>query len=64
VDLGIVRVIHKTKAYAFIKGLIDSGLEINCKEEAFPEEARIQGKNLKKDFSNMFNEVKSKIESI
>ena len=63
VDLGMIRVIYKTKAYAFIKGLIDSGLEIQCKEEAFPEEERIKGKKLKKDFSNIFEEIKSKIDS-
>ena len=62
VDLGMIRTLHKSKPFAFIKGLIDSGLEISCKEEAFPEEERIQGKNLKKDFSNKFNEIKSKLE--
>lgn len=62
VDLGMVRTIYKTKSYAFIKGLVDSGVEIKCKEEAFPEEERIQGKNLKKDFSSKFNEIKLKID--
>ena len=62
VDLGMARTIYKTKVYSFIKGLIDSGLEINCKEEAFPEEDRIQGKNLKKDFTKTFNEIKSEID--
>ncbi|MEA3414302.1 MAG: 50S ribosomal protein L18 [Nanoarchaeota archaeon] len=62
VDMGMIRMIHKSKPYAFIKGLIDADLKINCKEEAFPEEERIQGKNLKKDFSTKFNEIKSKLE--
>jgi len=62
VDLGMIQALHKTKVYAFIKGLIDSGIEINCKEEAFPEQDRIQGKNLKSDFSNKFNEIKSQID--
>ncbi len=62
VDLGMARTIYKTKVYSFIKGLIDAGLEINCKEEAFPEENRVEGKSLKKDFSKTFNEVKTKID--
>jgi large subunit ribosomal protein L18 len=64
VDLGMLRTIYKTKVYAFIKGLIDSDLEISCKNEAFPEEERIQGKSLKKDFSKYFETIKLKINSI
>ena len=47
IDFGMAKTIHKNKIYAFIKGLIDSGLEISCKEEAFPDEDRINGKHLK-----------------
>lgn len=47
VDLGMIRVLHKTKVFAFIKGLIDAGVEIATKEEAFPEEERISGEHLK-----------------
>ena len=50
VDFGMLRVLHKTKVYSFLKGLIDAGVQINCEEECFPEEDRIQGKHLKKDF--------------
>ena len=63
VDTGMIRMIHKSKPYAFIKGLIDAGLEINCKVEAFPEQDRITGKNLKSDFSSNFEKIKSEIES-
>ena len=56
VDFGMIRTIHKTKVFAFLKGLIDSGLKIACKEEAFPEESRIIKEDLK------FSEIKSKIE--
>lgn len=62
VDIGMIQAIHKTKVYAFIKGLIDSGLEIKCKEETFPEEDRIKGKHLKKDFSDTFEKIKSEID--
>ena len=61
VDVGMIRTIHKTKFFGFLKGLIDSGININCKPEAFPEEERIIGKSLKKDFSKKFEEIKSKL---
>ena len=61
VDVGMIRTIHKNKFYGFLKGLIDSGIKINCKQEAFPEEERIKGKNLKKDFSDKFEEIKLKL---
>ncbi len=62
VDFGMIRAISKNRAYAFVKGLIDAGIKINCSEEQFPEEERISGKNLKEDFSKTFKEIKSKIE--
>jgi large subunit ribosomal protein L18 len=60
-DFGMNRTIHKTKLFAFVKGLIDAGVEINCDEKTFPEEERIEGKNLKEDFSKQFKTIKSKI---
>ena len=56
-DLGMIRTIHKTKAFSFLKGLVDSGVKIECKEEAFPKEERI----MKKEFN--INEIKTKIDS-
>ena len=64
VDLGMIRTDPKTKVFSFIKGLIESGLKINCKEEVFPEQERIEGKNMKKDFSAEFKKVKEKLEGI
>jgi len=61
-DFGMLRTLHKTKLFSFLKGLIDGGIEINCKEESFPEEKRIKGENLKEDFSKYFNEIKSKMD--
>ena len=61
-DFGMIRVLHKSKPFAFLKGLIDSGLSIKQKKDAFPSEERIAGKNLKKDFSGKFKEIKSMIE--
>lgn len=62
VDFGMTRVLSKNRGYAFLKGLADSGIEIKCDEEQFPEEERISGKNLKEDFSETFKEIKSKID--
>lgn len=62
VDFGMIRVLHKNRAFAFLKGLKDSGIEVECKEEFFPNEDRIKGKHLKKDFSKIFEEIKLKIE--
>ena len=62
VDFGMTRVISKNKGYAFIKGVIDAGVEIKCGEEQFPEQERLEGKNMREDFSKTFQEIKSKIE--
>ncbi len=62
VDLGMIRIIHGNKAFAFIKGMIDAKLNVPCKKEAFPSEDRIKGKHLKKDFSKLVDEIKLKIE--
>lgn len=64
VDFGMLRTIHKTKPYSFLKGLIDSGLKINCKKEALPEEERIKGKHLKSDFSQTFEKIKLNLEKV
>ena len=64
VDFGMAQTLHKTKLFAFLKGAIDAGIEIKCKKEAFPEEEKIQGKNLKQDFSTIFREIKSNLEKI
>jgi large subunit ribosomal protein L18 len=61
-DIGMIGAINKSKVFAFIKGLIDAGVKIKCSKENFPEEERLSGKSLKKDFSERFKEIKSKIE--
>lgn len=62
IDLGMIRTVHKTKIFAFVKGVVDSGVELKTDEKAFPEEARIKGKNLKKDFTATFDKIKSSID--
>jgi large subunit ribosomal protein L18 len=60
-DMGMTSPIHKTRPYAFLKGLIDSGLKLAHDSKIFPEEDRIKGKNMKKDFSSVFEKIKSNI---
>jgi len=62
IDFGMIKNLHKTKIYAFMKGLVDSGLKIKFdkKKEIFPSEERIKGEHLKNKVP--FNEIKSKIE--
>ena len=64
VDVGMVRTLSKNKVFAFINGLVDSGLKIKCSKEKFPEAERIEGKSMKKDFSKTFKEIKLKLEKI
>jgi len=45
-DLGMMRTLHKSNIFGFIKGIIDAGIEISCKEEALPDEERIKGEHL------------------
>ena len=62
IDLGMNRTVHKTKIFAFVKGVVDSGVELKTDEKAFPEEDRIKGKNLKKDFTSTFDKIKLSID--
>ena len=62
VDLGMTRTLYKTRVYSFLKGLIDSGLKINCKNETFPDEKTICGQDLKNKID--FEKIKTKMEKI
>jgi len=59
-DLGMTRTLYKTRVYSFLKGLIDSGLKINCKDEAFPDEKTLQGQVLKNKVD--FEKIKKSME--
>ncbi|MBL7059170.1 50S ribosomal protein L18 [Candidatus Pacearchaeota archaeon] len=62
IDFGMIRSLNKTKMYAFVKGILDAGIKIECNEKVLPEEDRISGKHMKKDFSTTFSKIKSEIE--
>jgi len=61
-DFGMIRIIHKNKLFAFLKGLIDAGLKINCEKKSFPSEERIKGEHLKNKIN--FKEIKSKLDTV
>ena len=60
IDFGMIRPLHGTKIFAFLKGLTDAGIKIECKKEIFPNKERIMGESLKNKIS--FEEIKTKIE--
>lgn len=67
VDLGLQMKQHGSRVFAAIKGLEDSGLEVNAGENAFPEESRIKGEHIEEFKDNgivsNFENVKEKIMS-
>ena len=60
-DIGLIRNISKSKIYAFLKGVVDAGVEIPYNEKVFPDEARLQGKHLKTQVD--VNKIKKEIEN-
>ncbi|MGM5488233.1 MAG: 50S ribosomal protein L18 [Nanobdellota archaeon] len=46
VDLGFRTPKKGSRVFAVIKGLLDAGVQINCKEEKLPSEDRITGKHI------------------
>ncbi|MEX0932590.1 MAG: 50S ribosomal protein L18 [Candidatus Pacearchaeota archaeon] len=62
-DFGMIRTVYKNRIFAFLKGMVDSGVDLKHDKKTFPEEERIQGKSLKKDFSNEFSKIKANIEN-
>ena len=59
IDFGMIKMLHKTKTYGFLKGLKDGGLDLSCKEEFFPDEKRIKGEHLKNKIP--FEEILNRI---
>jgi large subunit ribosomal protein L18 len=62
VDFGMHLVLHKSREFAFINGLVDAGLKIKTEKEAFPDEARIKGEHMKNKIP--FTKIKENIEEI
>jgi large subunit ribosomal protein L18 len=59
-DLGMLRHIKKSRSYAFLKGVIDTGLNIKFQKDVFPDEKRLAGENTQ--VKELLNKIKEKIE--
>jgi large subunit ribosomal protein L18 len=59
-DIGLTRNVKKSRIYAFLKGVIDSGVKIKSGKEIFPDEKRIRGEHMKKEIN--FDEIKQNID--
>jgi large subunit ribosomal protein L18 len=58
-DIGLARNIKKGRIYGALKGLIDSGINIQHDEKILPDEQRIKGEHLKNKIN--MQEIKDKI---
>lgn len=59
-DIGLIRNVRKSRIYAFLKGVIDSGVKINAGKDIFPDEKRLKGEQLKNKID--FDKIKQNIE--
>ncbi len=41
-DIGLLRSIKGSRIYAFLKGVVDSGVEVKVKKEMFPDKEKIR----------------------
>jgi len=62
-DFGLHRSTKGSKLYAVLKGALEAGLEINCKEEMLPSDERIiqVSKLDKKEFEEIKEKIKENI---
>lgn len=60
-DIGLQRSTKGNRIYAALKGLVDSGININHDKKMFPSDERISGKHIKNFDVDKFEEVKKKI---
>mgnify|MGYP001594110494 FL=1 len=55
VDIGMIRNLHGSKVFGFLKGLKDSGVKIKCDEKFFPSKEKIEIEKIP------FEKIKTKI---
>ena len=64
-DIGLHASTKGNRIYAAIKGVVDSGVNVPCGEEIFPDEERIRGEHIKKhtgsDIVAQFEAAREKI---
>ena len=59
-DSGLIPSTKGSRVYAVVKGLIDSGIKINCSDKVMPSNERIEGENEK--IKNVFIKIKGEIQ--
>lgn len=57
-DLGLIRHVPKSRAYAFVKGMKDAGFDIPCKDDVLPDESQL---NKKPETAKLINQIKGKL---
>ncbi len=60
-DIGFYTPVHKGKWCAFLKGLLDAGMEIKHDNKILPIKERIDGKHISEDLVKKVEEIKNKI---
>ncbi len=56
-DLGLNRNVPKSRIYAFVAGLKESGFEIPVNEKMLPSKERIEGKHMEKDLKTIIEKI-------
>jgi len=60
-DIGLQKNAPRSRMYAFLKGVVDSGVNINCDPAVFPDEARLLGRHMKQNIP--VEKIKEKIKN-
>jgi large subunit ribosomal protein L18 len=60
-DLGLQKSFKQGRIYSFVKGAIDSGLNIPVEKEVLPTQERLEGKHIKSEA--LFKKVKDAIDA-
>lgn len=62
-DIGLIRNKAKSRIYAFVKGVADSGADIRFKENMLPSEERVRGEHMKKGVDGFLSKIVKNIEN-
>ena len=60
-DIGLHRATKGNRLFAFVKGVLDSGINVPVDESMFPSDERLSGKHISEDVAKAFQELKNKI---
>ena len=57
-DIGLLRHVAKSRAYAFVKGMKDGGFDISCNDDALPDDEMLSKKS---ETAKLINQLKEKL---